>query len=286
MVVFDYIFTGQNLDIENMDMNLDMGLAFFQALTTTDSIMDQTTTITKVRPDKKTVPANDISLKGLKFRGAPLFPDTTVKCGRGRNTGDPGTLARYNATLQRYAGLEGHDATLEITGNPNLLASYCQLPSVILSDPILRVRTTETDKVKPTDTKSYDTVPADKSGYVPLFPDSDHFPALCKINIRMPTSPDTLYGHLEPFWYQGFYYIHDVEHHFKDGKFTQTLRMVSLPSDLTENITVQDIDLYEWSKNEGTGEKTAAETQPYKPSAEALKAWQVCPIGNVKKKKN
>ena len=242
LITFDYIYTGTNTDIIDMDIKMEQGLTFFQTLTTTDSYMDTNTKLASGRPKESKFIANDLNPKGNVFRKkSVLFPDTSIKNNLRRNVGKPDETGRYEAALARHAALEQLETVITIAGNPSLITSYNLLPSEYIKDP--QTRSSQTS------TSTSSAASADK----PTFPNWDTFPAIALINIRMPSSSKNLYGDAtEPFWYPGYYYIYMVEHHFKDGLFTQTLNMISLPSNLVQNTDTQSENIADYAGKSGS----------------------------------
>ena len=214
LITFDYFFTGKNTDVLNLDLKMEMGMAFFQTLTSTNNVMDQRQHAGAGQPNRATVAGTQLNLKGLNIRkNTPLFPDTTFKNQSLRNSGDPASTIRFNALLARHAAVESLEAKLEITGNPHLMSAFNKLPSEMVADP----------------TTAQERTGGDASEQI--FTDWDRFTALAKVNIYMPKSEEDLYGDFgDKFWYDGYYYIYSVENTFSDGVFRQTLDLMSLPT--------------------------------------------------------
>lgn len=227
LLTLDYIFTGKNTDILNFDIKMEMGLAFFQTLVTTDNIPSSYTTATgstvenssadgvppeysKTSVDRQDRPPN------LRSK-TPIFFSTKFDNKSLRNTLSPKDSASFQALLNRQAALENLEALVEIHGNPGLMNAMNKLPSEILQHQDINETKANTETDRPD-----------------LFPYWETTPAIVQLNIRMPTTEsDPPYVNADatkPFWYQGYYYCYGVENIFNEGLFTQKLNLISLPS--------------------------------------------------------
>lgn len=219
-VEFDYIFSGQNIDILEFDMKMEMGLGFLHLLTnTSNSVPDSGVETESVQTGQAprflangNLPAVQTSLKPSRVIRdiTPVPPSTNTKGSTMRNAVDSDSMNAFQALMSRWAGYESVEAKMKIHGNPVFLSELTKFPSDILGRLFPQA--------------SEEPVPSD--GENQFFPAWESKPALVKVNVFMP-DPET--GALEQFWYQGHYYLYGVNNVFNMGEFTQELDMVALP---------------------------------------------------------
>jgi len=216
-ITFDYIFTGNNVDIKSFDIKMEMGMAFFQIAATTDTIPTQHTTKEGNRSRQvKTTGSSVVASNGQTRRSAtPLFLGSKIEQPMARNTRNPIDSASFQALLNRHAALETLEAKMVIYGNPQLLNEMQVLPSEL---------------------NRQETEPA-RDGQT-INPSWLNTPTLVKINIKMPVDTNDVNTEYRDFWYTGFYTLFGVKQIFNDGEFTQELDLMSLPvSDKLEQHT-------------------------------------------------
>ena len=216
-IEFNYIFTGQNVDIKNFDIKMEMGMAFFQIAATTDNMPTQKEAVTgQTQKTAKLSGSSVVAGTGQKRRGkSPLFLGTTLKQTPMRNTKRPIDSAGFQALLDRHASLENVSASMVIYGNPQLLDEMTILPSEI---PL-----------------GFTEQPSPNATINPKWMSS---PTLIKVNIKMPVDANDVNTEYETFWYSGYYNLQVVENIFSDGEFTQELGMYSIPiTDQTDEVT-------------------------------------------------
>jgi len=227
-IEFDYIFTGQNVDVLEFDIKMDMGLSFFYTIATADSIplgqndvifgKTQASVAGPQPPvstgDKEVVDEkNQRTSRKTKIR-TPLFLGTTISDPLVRNKANPLDTATFDALLSRHAAFENVEAAMRIAGNPQLLDETCPEPAEVETGET----TNETGKVVEGNT-----------GLGRIF----KTPALIKVNVKFPI--DNELTNVKDFWYRGFYNLYSITQNFDDGLFTQDIQMFSLPqSDGTE----------------------------------------------------
>lgn len=220
-VEFDYIFSGNNVDIIEFDMKMELGLGFLQLLTnTSDSIPsgpEESNDPTKTgRPSRFLANSDNLivstSLKPSRVQRAktPLPVGTNIRGSTLRNTADSDSMGAFQALLSRWAGYESIEAKMKIHGNPVFLGELSKFPSDVLN------------KLFP----DSGTTLEPNSGEDQFFPSWQSKPSLVKVNVFMP-GPET--GAIEQFWYQGYYYLFGVNNVFAMGEFTQELDLVALP---------------------------------------------------------
>lgn len=217
LIEFDYYFTGRNVDILKFDLKLNQGITFLQVLRSADNSMSA------IEQQAGGTPSNDVlAVNGTSQRPTdeflvrprtPIFPTTDVKDVLSQNVGKPLSTTAFNAALSRHASLEQLQTEMSIRGNPYLL-STTNLPPSQKNDP-----------------DNADLEPDERRVLV----NWDRVPSLMRVNIRMPENSNNPSGRdapdLEPFWYDGYYYITRIKHRFAGGEFTQDLVAFSIQSD-------------------------------------------------------
>jgi len=225
-LTYDYIYTGNNIDIVEFDIKMQMGLAFFQLLEVTKSLQDyQKAQLASGSHDQERVSQNtgttdsNIDNASTIYSGVTntdqkdqnlriIFPSERYKRILQKTAKSGLTAVDFQSAMSQHAELETLESKITIIGNPNLMSDLNVLPSEI-------------------------TAKADPISNTTLMRNWLHVPMFCKINIRMPKSSaltvDVGSTYTEPFWYTGYYTILAVEQIFKHGVFTQELDLLSVP---------------------------------------------------------
>lgn len=212
LLTLDYFYTGRNTDIIDFDIRMDMGLAFFQTLVTSDNYPTPQQVLDGAIEEKR-AGTTDISIKGEngKIRKkTPLFFPTKSKDSVSRNTVHPAKSSDFQSMLNRHAALENLEAKVIIHGNPGLLNATNKMPTEVAN----HANKNETEANK----------------FADLFPYWETTPAIVQLNIKMPSNEEDTDFSL-PFWFEGFYYCFGITHKFDGGEFTQQLDMISLPQE-------------------------------------------------------
>lgn len=221
---FDYIYTGQNIDILNFDMKVNMGLAYLQTavirntykdqgeVTPVDSIIPQVKNINRAANRTKT---DDNATVNVDI---PVFFGTSLELPNKRTTSNPAATANMAYDMTKHSSVEILEANMKITGN--LLLLHSAMLSTSLS-------------AKPNTGYDANTL----EGQQPM--DWGFVPAYAKVNIRMPANNNDIglfdsktTSYAKDFWYKYYYYIMAVEHIFEDGDFVQNLEMIGTPEPL------------------------------------------------------
>jgi len=210
LITFDYIYTGKNIDIISFDIKMQGGLSFLQIITSSDNLYPSNVNL----PSRQYVHVNSDNVLGVpKTTKTPLFMGLPIKDPKLRNHPDPKSTMNFTSALSTHASLESLEASVTILGNSNLMGI-----------------TGTTDKEQ----QNKQVLTSDDRD---VFPDWGNFPALAKVNIRMPRSNDDLTlmkqgtgDYTEEFWYTDYYYVYSVKHMFNEGKFTQQLSLMALPN--------------------------------------------------------
>lgn len=214
VLTYDYIFTGKNVDIKDMNINLNMGLALYQTLSMAKSIPSQgqdinggSPVLNASGPAQATNLSTPINVKGIIHSGTPLFAPLSW-IDQYKQSINAVTTASSDAVWRNFAGYQSINSAITIFGNPILLGQIS-------------------------------------------YPDQS-VPTYVKINIRMPQSQDDIWeyqqsnnkkpgGLYQTFWFDGLYLILTAVNKFKDGEFSQELELVSQPetSSTAANIASQ-----------------------------------------------
>lgn len=254
-ITFDYIFTGKNIDIVDMDIKMEYGLMFFQVLaaegtsaTSALELLEHYNPDTFVKASGSPQVFDDDGSKTLADCAAgagkgkirrPMFLGTSLKHPMFRDTKELGPSASFNAMLNRHAAIENLGVKVKIRGNPQLLSDTTQLPEDLY---------TNVAKVPPL------IVPPDGDATLVedlsvLFPEIHKTPAYVKINVFAPHSwsgqgQRTEGGDVIPasyqlehgrnLWYDGWYYVIQIDNVFDNGEFTQEMDLLSLPTEIPE----------------------------------------------------
>lgn len=248
-IVFDYIFTGKNIDIKEMDIKMEYGLMFFQVMaaegtspTSAREMLEHYSPDTFVKASgtprvydddgSKTVAQCQANAGGKKIK-RPLFLGTSLKHPMFRDTKSIGASASFNAMLNRHAAVENLGVKVTIRGNPQLLSDTTQLPADIATN----VARFQPVIIPPDgDTNIVDDLRT-------IFPPIHKTPAYVKINVwapnswtgsadgaeTIPASYQTEYA--ENLWYDGWYYLIQIDNSFEGGEFEQTMELLSLPTE-------------------------------------------------------
>jgi len=224
----DYFFSGKNTDILEFNLKMEMGLAFFQTVTTAktqpENSADNIEEVKITGANKATsAPSKDLpdfpNCRADQSRTTPILFSTDFKEAKQKNNKFPLASIDFQSMLQRQAAVEMLAAKIKIMGNPVLLNNITMTPSEAANgrpDPSLAVS---------------------GSDNVDVMKDWTSVPGLVKVNIFSP-STETGGDYDKKFWYDGWYYVISVENSFSQGIFTQTIEMNSLP--LESNLTQDD----------------------------------------------
>lgn len=211
-IEFDYIYTGKNIDILDFEMNVNMGLAYLQIATLTNTFKNQgedlaaSVTLAEAEQVAQTKERMNAERNKSAQVDIPVFFSTNINLPYKRTTTTAGLTASTLYDMKKHSSVEVQDVAMTITGNLTLLDSAVG-------------STHNSPDVKP-DTTDWGAIPG-----------------FAKVNIRMPANSDDVglfegrYGEsfTKDFWFQGYYYILGIDHVFQDGDFYQKLEMIGLP---------------------------------------------------------
>lgn len=198
-LVYDYIYTGKNIDVLSFDMHIARGIAFF-------SHMMLSAGVNKDQPDEKQSGEYPASKSNTDVVGSTedytsVLPPTSPTPGTVSHSSDPSPRMSYDQLLRSYTMSSNMISEINIRGNPLILSNLA---------------VTDSDMQAAAD-GSTDEQGEYMSGWL-------QHPRFCKINVKVPTRGDS--SKLKQFWYDGPYRITHVINKFKSGEFLQTLRLL------------------------------------------------------------
>lgn len=256
-ITFDYIFTGKNIDIKDLDIKMEFGLLFFQVLAAQGtSPTSAAHTLRHYNPEAYIKGAGPPKISGdakkpeprcdnfgkLEPIKRPLFLGTSIENPMFKDTKYLASSAGFNTTLSRHAMIENMGIKMTIRGNPQLLEESTMMPSDVstLASDLSSVITTE--EGSPVDAQLR-----------PIMPSMHTQPAYVKVNIWSPKTwtesaepsmseqaTDYPGDYAQNLWYDGWYYVIQIDNVFDEGEFLQTLELLTLPTEDEQSKNNQD----------------------------------------------
>lgn len=298
LMEYDYIFSGKNEDLINMNMVFDFGVGAFYSEMTPDQPVNQ-----KAQTKLSTTAVSSHTGTNGANGGGGMSPPTKTSTTPMR---DPNSYNDFQLFLRRYSYFETLAAEIEILGNPRFVAR-----SASADKPGSAADTTSSSVPKGLyDPKAnteqaardaaYDRAMAGSavnSGLRQTTPDSvgndtikfkysETAPFFVKINVFMPRvnattgqvefgSEDYLSepekGFQHPFWYDGLFTVQEITSSFESGKFTQKLTLLQIVTDgsTVKNYTVQgDTQTEEQKTKDGKDGKNGDPAEKTAPNIE------------------
>jgi len=201
-LTLDYLFTGNNTDIINLDMklthalNVVMSMGTSNATPTAINAQAGNTVDTVVNPPQQSSGGTVVSPD--KFVAGHNFDQ--VHYG---NMNYPASTANFYHLLSKQAEFDTVGAVITVHGNPKLLGEMT---------------------INPTQMEGlFEDI--SKKGINANWLNT---PTTLRLNVKFPRNPDHLPDGFDDFWYLGLYRMMVVEHTFKDGKFTQTITVAPI----------------------------------------------------------
>lgn len=232
IIEFDYIYTGKNIDILEFDMKVNMGMAYLQTATLSDSYrsaIDNNSSKTVVVDPKAVSKAFNRAAKSGVFNSpvqSPILFGTEIQIPSVRNQPDHAAAGNAAYTLTKHASLEMSEAVMKVIGNTALLSTLnaTSHPSSL----------TSTSSKTP---KNATPVIIDGDVQEANFINWGYTPAFAKVNVKMPANNDDIalmsgqagIDYATDFWYNGYYYVVAITNMFDEGEFTQQLDMIAVP---------------------------------------------------------
>jgi len=223
VLVYDYIFTGKNTDVESFSLTIDEGLAFLKSVTRTDNV-STSVSVKQATADGVAQSRTSTYLSDEKPRGGDAGtvvysstagpPAQTSHMSGKHHPGDPRKVqydeivASHNDWIAaKMAGI------LEIRGNPGFISAFALQPF---------------DAISPSSVSSPNPVTQSTGS---LYHDLPNI----YINVMMPTSSTQANGsryepEFESYWYQGLWRIMSVRSVFDRGVFRTELGVMAWPA--------------------------------------------------------
>lgn len=249
IIQFDYMYTGNNTDILEFDMKVNMGMAYLQTATLASTFKTQL----ERAPNRLMQPAaGDVSNQVVRLGAivqTPVFFGSQIRVPSEINSQNSSHTIQSTYTLNKHASLEVTDVTMKIIGNTQLLGTTN--------------RASSPKHIIESSTSSFENV-----GSTSLQADFAYWtiaPAYVKVKIKMPRENDDfslftgqassgdprtdpgLTDYARDFWFDGYYYVVGIEHVFEGGEFSQILSMLGLPKrsafEATRAAATRDIEI-------------------------------------------
>lgn len=254
-IEFDYIFSGKNTDILTLDIKLENAVLYLNNIDKLSEDARRNIDVAIGTQDSKnkqkiTIDKKDISFTLLK--NTPILPTTKTQLEQNAHTatqqGNAERLGKSSTELAKLRqeginslaflhGVSSQDVKMTIRGNPDLMIkSFCYgeiLPHVKVNNiTALDINTTST--FNSNDQQVYKDsmkrqLEGTKIAQSMQGPDFSSFPLFCKVNIHTPNVD--IYGvqidnnFAKQYWFDGWYYVREINHLFKNGEFTQEFHM-------------------------------------------------------------
>lgn len=254
---FDYIFSGKNSDILNMDLKIANATLFLTNIDklSEDSRLDKNVGRTDQKGQPNIISTDKKTLHYKILRNTAITPATTtsheftahsaIQQGNDIKLGyKAGDIARIRQeslnTLSDLHGLSSQEAKIIIRGNPDLMVKSLVyddiLPHVKVNN-MTNEKITASDTFLENDTKLYkeeltkQLISSSNKSFAGK--DLSIHPLFCKINIYGPNVD--IYGqkieyesYAKQYWYDGWYFVREINHTLKDGSFTQEISMQAM----------------------------------------------------------
>lgn len=222
VIEFDYIYTGKNIDVLAFDIKMNLGRAYLQIASQSNSLQDQLEVVGSRTTHSPTL-SDDLLRLGQPVQ-IPVPFGIQLESKNLINSNNPTSTTQAAYTINKAASVEVSETSIKIVGNYNLLNTVN-----------IASRITEEELIDPTSTDRILTPDGERTASISHW---GTFPAFAKINIRMPVSNDheEIYNsgqdYSKPFWYGGYFHITTIENDFDGGHFTQNLSLVAIQEDI------------------------------------------------------
>lgn len=203
---FNYIFTGLNTDIKDIDLKLSLGQQLYQAQAISNSRPTSNIEYDANKPvggfTGANQPPNSGGLTNRPLSNSINPPPTTS----GSNYGSGPETIDYFENLRRFITLSNISVKMTIVGNPTLLSESILTPSKVAA-----LFNQSSDEGRLFDGYSKNPLKA---------------PTYVKLNIKYPAK-NADYSNLQ-LLYDGHYTILTIKNIFDDGEFTQELDLLAV----------------------------------------------------------
>jgi len=230
IIEFDYMYTGRNIDVLEFDMKVNLGMAYLQTATLSNTFKGQRERTANVMTQPANQDLQNVGTKLGQLVQTPVFFGSHMKAPMFANQQNASNAIQSAYTMSKHASLEVTEASMTIVGNDLLLGSANETTSPAAIRRAAARNTTETNT--PTEAN---------------FADWSYVPAFAKVRIKMPRNNndvdlftgsntagarDDSVGSTDyavDFWFDGYYYVYGMDHIFDNGVFTQKLQMLGIP---------------------------------------------------------
>lgn len=226
IIQFEYIYTGKNIDILEFEMKLNMGMAYLQIASMSNSYREQLDGL----PNTTKVVGNDgqhIMNRVGKPVPIPVYFGSQVRSKNFKNSLSLIDGGQTAYTLAKHSSLEMAEATMRIVGNTNLLSGIGDYTSPMFHKDRSKDGTVSVLKQAPPD--------RDMGGFGVI-------PSFAHVTVKVPRNNDDISlfsgtgdgasaDYTKDFWFDGYYYIYGIDNVFESGEFTQTLYMIGMPQE-------------------------------------------------------
>lgn len=252
-IEFDYIFSGKNTDVINLDIKINnaqillMNQDKLSEQKRRDPNVGQTDQKSKedenLEIEKKetnvTIPKNGLILPTTKTKDE-MSAHASIPQGNEVLHSGKGDLAKLKQeslnVLSDLHGMSSIDTKMTIRGNPDLLnltMAYSEVLPHVKMNNINDKSIENSNTFNVSDEEVYKRALENQLINLKNNPigklDIALFPLFCKVNIFGPNvdifGESVTGAYSKKFWYNGWYYIREIHHNFKDGMFTQDLSM-------------------------------------------------------------
>ena len=233
VIEFDYIYTGNNTDILEFDIKVNMGLAYLQTATLSNTFKGQLESAPALAQNISNQSAhptmNGRFVPGERPLQTPVFFGKQIVHPKLLNRNDASSATQGAYTLAKHASLEVAEATMRIAGNDRLLATTNKATSAAAMEAGEPQLVDVPDDAREADFKYWNYVPAYAKINIKMPRDNDDFALFTGQTSDDGTSITASTDYARDFWFDGYYYVVGIEHVFENGEFTQTLDMISIP---------------------------------------------------------
>lgn len=218
-IIYKYLHTGENTDVLDFDLKMNLGLSYLQIASNSNTTPSGPTIngTVNVLPNNQAAKLN--KHQGGETISQPLFFGSTIESPNTNNTNSTALSSQYAYNIAKQASLESRAMKLKVIGNPDLLNSINNI--------------TTSNAVNGTTNSTGD-----------VFSGWGVQPCFVRVDVFMPNGNDfvkaasgvnqlstLLYGdnpnYARNFWYEGYYMVIGIESEFINGVFTQTIEALS-----------------------------------------------------------
>lgn len=239
-LIFEYMFSGKNSDIITFDIKFVQGYTFLnKRLIGTEQVLDVNSSANTKASDAKAPNEDVVTNKdkqnnkvGFIRKSDPIYIaayPASAESGYIYSTEEKiQSRQEYLIALAKFSGMEVLSSSITIRGNPKL---YGDVMTRLMPHNNAEFKKICDERQASADAKaSSNTVNITSADYA--IPDADlhaYLPMFIKVLVYTPRkefdSVDQTFA--EPFWYQGWYRITQVDSVFNDGNFSQKLTLLA-----------------------------------------------------------